>query len=280
MNRPEPTHERIQELAYLLWEAAGSPPGRDDEFWAAAVEQAAGQSRHDPLAPEMPPAHPVQPPLTAICRFVGEQSLLSPSEVCNLSPGQVITFPNGWELKMEPQDGGFPLVRMFQGCREVSIDPAFADAASDFARRGADALPPPPDGTPQAALEHWDGARPAETDAGTEASNPIREAFREARKVIDPMHWEDFVWLCNGDHRPTDVKPVIVTLIETNEKYHAAFVQVLDAKIAEHRDFFRALGSLSERCNSGKPTPTDTFGTRLKRWARGLWSRLIARPHD
>ncbi len=30
------TVDDIRRLAYLLWEAAGKPAGRDDEFWLAA----------------------------------------------------------------------------------------------------------------------------------------------------------------------------------------------------------------------------------------------------
>ncbi|WAJ27347.1 DUF2934 domain-containing protein [Antarcticirhabdus aurantiaca] len=31
--------ERVRELAYLLWERAGRPNGREHEFWAAASHE-------------------------------------------------------------------------------------------------------------------------------------------------------------------------------------------------------------------------------------------------
>ncbi|AOS43303.1 hypothetical protein Verru16b_00346 [Lacunisphaera limnophila] len=33
---PEPSERDIQHAAYLLWEQAGCPPGRDEEFWFSA----------------------------------------------------------------------------------------------------------------------------------------------------------------------------------------------------------------------------------------------------
>lgn len=38
------TEERVRTLAYRLWEDAGSPDGRSEEFWAQAVEQLGGQA--------------------------------------------------------------------------------------------------------------------------------------------------------------------------------------------------------------------------------------------
>jgi hypothetical protein len=35
----DPLTERVQRLAYLLWEKAGRPTDRGDEFWAAAEAQ-------------------------------------------------------------------------------------------------------------------------------------------------------------------------------------------------------------------------------------------------
>lgn len=35
----EPTESAIQHTAYLLWEEAGRPEGRDQEFWFAARER-------------------------------------------------------------------------------------------------------------------------------------------------------------------------------------------------------------------------------------------------
>jgi hypothetical protein len=34
-----PTEQTIQHAAYLLWEEAGCPAGRDQEFWFAAQER-------------------------------------------------------------------------------------------------------------------------------------------------------------------------------------------------------------------------------------------------
>ncbi|WP_250504111.1 DUF2934 domain-containing protein [Caballeronia sp. AZ7_KS35] len=36
------TEEQVRTLAYRLWEDAGSPEGRSEEFWAQAVEQLGG----------------------------------------------------------------------------------------------------------------------------------------------------------------------------------------------------------------------------------------------
>lgn len=35
----EPSEREIQHAAYFLWEAAGRPAGRDQEFWFAARER-------------------------------------------------------------------------------------------------------------------------------------------------------------------------------------------------------------------------------------------------
>lgn len=35
----EINHDEIRELAFLLWEQAGCPAGRDREFWVKAEEQ-------------------------------------------------------------------------------------------------------------------------------------------------------------------------------------------------------------------------------------------------
>lgn len=36
MNQPQTSRETIAERAYYLWEAAGKPAGRDEEFWTRA----------------------------------------------------------------------------------------------------------------------------------------------------------------------------------------------------------------------------------------------------
>lgn len=38
-NNEESNHDEIRELAFLLWEQAGCPAGRDREFWIKAEEQ-------------------------------------------------------------------------------------------------------------------------------------------------------------------------------------------------------------------------------------------------
>jgi hypothetical protein len=40
MSEHEPTREqRIEERAYALWELAGRPQGRDEEFWEQAYQE-------------------------------------------------------------------------------------------------------------------------------------------------------------------------------------------------------------------------------------------------
>jgi len=39
---PEPVEKEIQHIAYGLWEEAGRPPGRDQEFWFTARERLRG----------------------------------------------------------------------------------------------------------------------------------------------------------------------------------------------------------------------------------------------
>lgn len=43
------SHDVIKDLAYRLWEEAGRPEGRDEEFWLAAEAQLA-----KPKAPAKP----------------------------------------------------------------------------------------------------------------------------------------------------------------------------------------------------------------------------------
>jgi hypothetical protein len=49
---------RTRELAYRLWEEAGRPDGRDDDFWHAARELTAAQTAE---AAELKPAAPPAP---------------------------------------------------------------------------------------------------------------------------------------------------------------------------------------------------------------------------
>lgn len=58
---------RIRHRAYLLWEKAGWPEGRDQEFWHQAEEELAREdeadiSRHDEEVPvpPLPPGHILQ----------------------------------------------------------------------------------------------------------------------------------------------------------------------------------------------------------------------------
>ena len=55
----------IRDLAYRLWEAAGRPEGRADEFWFAAQQEFLGEGRSPdlPLGALEPPAE--EPPLVA-----------------------------------------------------------------------------------------------------------------------------------------------------------------------------------------------------------------------
>ncbi|MDR5763221.1 DUF2934 domain-containing protein [Caballeronia sp. LZ035] len=55
-----PAEERIEELAYRLWEEAGSPDGRSDEFWHQAQRQLAkepgigSEAERDAVNPQPP----------------------------------------------------------------------------------------------------------------------------------------------------------------------------------------------------------------------------------
>lgn len=51
---PEPTEREIQHTAFLLWEKAGRPEGRDQEFWFSAQERL----RHTVLVPTRISARP------------------------------------------------------------------------------------------------------------------------------------------------------------------------------------------------------------------------------
>lgn len=47
--------QQVRELAYRLWEEAGYPDGRSDEFWYVAIEQIAA-SPAGVAGPDAPPA--------------------------------------------------------------------------------------------------------------------------------------------------------------------------------------------------------------------------------
>ncbi|WP_438480215.1 DUF2934 domain-containing protein [Oleiharenicola lentus] len=44
MNNPTPTHEEIAQRAYQLWQNAGQPDGRHDEFWLQAETALLGKT--------------------------------------------------------------------------------------------------------------------------------------------------------------------------------------------------------------------------------------------
>ena len=47
-------HSATMRLAYHLWEEAGRPFGRDQEFWNRAEEKLAGEGTHSPTMPSEP----------------------------------------------------------------------------------------------------------------------------------------------------------------------------------------------------------------------------------
>ena len=44
----QPTEEQIRKRAFELWEQAGKPEGRDDEFWDQAQRELDCEERGDP----------------------------------------------------------------------------------------------------------------------------------------------------------------------------------------------------------------------------------------
>ncbi len=52
--------EQIRSHAYRLWEKAGRPEGRDDEFWLEAERElrAEGETSDDPLTEPLPQSLP------------------------------------------------------------------------------------------------------------------------------------------------------------------------------------------------------------------------------
>jgi hypothetical protein len=73
----EPAHEqRVRERAYLLWEAAGKPEGRDLEFWDGAQTELAEEDRAAMAPPALtaatgfaePPAPTLAPPARTSAR--------------------------------------------------------------------------------------------------------------------------------------------------------------------------------------------------------------------
>jgi len=48
--------DKIRDLAYRLWQEAGSPHGRDQEFWFAAEQQLKAATAPKPKTPAKPKA--------------------------------------------------------------------------------------------------------------------------------------------------------------------------------------------------------------------------------
>lgn len=49
--------QEVRDLAYRLWEEAGKPEGRHDEFWHKARERLAGHDTADSFPASDPPSH-------------------------------------------------------------------------------------------------------------------------------------------------------------------------------------------------------------------------------
>jgi hypothetical protein len=46
---PEPTDHDIRERAHRLWERAGKPEGREEEFWHAAEQELRNEDRSNTM---------------------------------------------------------------------------------------------------------------------------------------------------------------------------------------------------------------------------------------
>ncbi len=85
MNESQLRREAIAERAYYLWEAAGKPAGRDEEFWTraeseltAAVASAAPPVIAPPIVAPVPtttvaPLHEVPPPIKGAVKTPGRR---------------------------------------------------------------------------------------------------------------------------------------------------------------------------------------------------------------
>lgn len=60
MNQPPFSREAIAERAYLLWDQAGRPAGRDQEFWLRAQDELAAQAAEE-IPAVLSAAAPVKP---------------------------------------------------------------------------------------------------------------------------------------------------------------------------------------------------------------------------
>lgn len=45
----EPTEQDIRERAHQLWERAGKPEGREQEFWRAAEQELRNEDKSNPM---------------------------------------------------------------------------------------------------------------------------------------------------------------------------------------------------------------------------------------
>lgn len=87
MNSKSSTKQTTAERAYCLWEAAGRPTGRDEEFWSRAEAELAARAGLTgtapgatppkpprPPAPKAGPAHQIPSPLKAAVKTSGHRS--------------------------------------------------------------------------------------------------------------------------------------------------------------------------------------------------------------
>ena len=81
MNPESPSNRTIAERAYSLWEQAGRPAGRDEEFWLRAEAELTAPARPSNVLPVTPrsvpstpslapaaPAHQIPPPLKQVVK--------------------------------------------------------------------------------------------------------------------------------------------------------------------------------------------------------------------
>ena len=46
---PDPTDDQIRTRAHQLWEQAGKPEGREDEFWRLAEQELLNEDKSSPM---------------------------------------------------------------------------------------------------------------------------------------------------------------------------------------------------------------------------------------
>lgn len=64
MQHPAPIHQTIAERAYALWQQAGQPGGRDEEFWLQAEAELTATSKPSATPLNPAPANPAPPQAT------------------------------------------------------------------------------------------------------------------------------------------------------------------------------------------------------------------------